>query len=138
MVSLFQSETNYREGDGGASNPPPQPFTPTSSDPDFSWCSSGQAICPMTINQWFTGSSSSNILSYGSGSWNFPQNNQSNEQANVNVIHKTPKNLQLYGLCDGPNAHYVMRLEDGTRFGDGKNDGFGGSWHTLVAQLRLG
>lgn len=70
----------------------------------------------------------SNIYQYAAGSWNF----FGGTEANMNVIKSYPSSLHLYGLTDHM-AHYIMRLPDGTRFGDGGNDGFGGSWGTLVA-----
>lgn len=52
----------------------------------------------------------------------------------MNVINQSPSNLKLYGLTDHA-AHYIMRLPNGDRFGDGGNDGYGGSWGTLVAKF---
>ncbi|PIA90493.1 Glucan endo-1,3-beta-glucosidase [Cercospora beticola] len=133
FVSMLQSETNYQEGNsqngsGAPSDPPPGPFTPTSSDPSWDHCNNAPAVCRMTMNQWFKGGS--NIVSYASASWNF---GDGNVQANVNVIEQTPSNLQLYGLCAGPSTNYAMRLPNGTRFGR-PQDGFNGSWQTLVAE----
>lgn len=70
-----------------------------------------------------------NSYQYAAGSWNF----DGGDQASMNVINKSPSGLHLYGLTDH-GAHYIMRLPDGTRFGDGSNDHFGGSWGTLVAK----
>lgn len=131
--NFFQSETNYHQGTLSVITPP-APFTATSSDPSFSWCT-GQAVCPMGAAQYFNGGS--NILGYGAGSWNF----FGGFQASMNVINKSPTNLKLYGSCDhiqdDAGGHFVFRLPDGTRFGDGRqgeNDGYGGSWGSLVAQ----
>ncbi|PPJ57558.1 hypothetical protein CBER1_10524 [Cercospora berteroae] len=115
FVSMLQSETNYQEGNsqngsGPPSDPPPGPFTPTSSDPNWDHCNNAPAVCRMTMNQWFKGGS--NIVSYASASWNFGGDN--NLQANVNVIEELPGNLQLYGLCAGPSTNYAVRLPDGT------------------------
>lgn len=52
----------------------------------------------------------------------------------MNVIKTYLSNMNLYGLTDHM-AHYIMRLPNGDRFGDGGNDGFGGSWGTLVAKF---
>lgn len=52
----------------------------------------------------------------------------------MNVIKTYLTNMNLYGLTDHM-AHYIMRLPNGVRFGDGGNDGFGGSWGTLVAKF---
>lgn len=51
--TLFQSETNYNQGSKAVVTPP-APFTPTASDPDFSYCD-GQNVCPMGIAQYFEG-----------------------------------------------------------------------------------
>lgn len=136
FVSLLQSETNYEQGNnqdgsGPPSDPPPGPFTPTSADPVWSYCDGSAAVCRMTMNQWFNGGST--IVSYASASWNFGDNNV---QANVNVMSQAPSSLQLYGLCAGPSTNYIMRLQDGTRFGRAQ-DGYGGSWQTLVAETSL-
>lgn len=81
----------------------------------------------------------SDIVSYAAGSWNF----FGGLQAAMNVINKNPTNLRLYGMCDhigvdGNNVPQgglnVMRLEDGTMFGNGGSDGYGGSWGSLVAK----
>ena len=110
----------------GAVITPPAPFTPTSADPDFSWCG-GDDTCPMTIAQYINGGS--DIFSYAAGSWNF----FGGTQDNMNVIVNNPSNIHLYGLTDH-EAEYIMQLSDGTQFGDGSSDGFGGSWGTLVAE----
>lgn len=133
FVSLYQSETNYQEGNsqsgsGGPSDPPPGPFQPTGAGPDWSHCDGAAAVCRMTMNQWFK--SGSNIVSYSSASWNFGDGNR---QANVNVMEQAPANLQLYGLCAGSSTNYIMRLPDGSRFGR-PDDGYKGSWQTLVAE----
>lgn len=125
FVNFFQSETNYHQGNE-AEITPPAPWATTASDPDFSWCD-GEQTCPMGPAQYFNGGS--NIVNYAAGSWNF----FGGDQANMNVINQSPSNLRLYGLCDH-TATDIMRLPDGTRFGNGGNDGFGGSWGTLVAQ----
>lgn len=77
--------------------------------------------------QYFNGGS--DIVNYAAGGWNFAQS----EQENMNVINQSPSNLRLYGLCDH-NAQNAMRLPDGTQFGKKGNDGFSGSWDTLVAK----
>lgn len=78
-------------------------------------------------------------MNYAAGSWNF----FGGYQSAMNVINKSPTNLKLYGHCDhideknNVGGHFVFRLPDGTRFGDGRsgeNDGFGGSWGSLVAK----
>nr|POE48306.1 glucan endo-1,3-beta-glucosidase bgn13.1 [Quercus suber] len=129
FTSLFQSETNYHQGDGSPA-PPPAPWTPVDSDPTFSWCTDGnEAACAMGPAQYFNGGS--NIFSYGSASWNFA----STTQGNMNVINQDVSNLHLYGLTDHA-ATDLMRLSDGTRFGNGAQggDGYGGSWGSLAAE----
>jgi hypothetical protein len=130
LTSFFQSETNYNQ------NPlksvyPPAPFTPTAADPDFTWCGSTNAACRMGIAQYF-GTGNKNIFHYGAGSWNFNSNNQEA----MNVIHNTVSDLQLHGVC-ALSTSGAIRLPDGTEFGNGSNDGFGGSWQTLVADYPL-
>lgn len=126
FYSFFQSETNYHQGTAGTVTPP-APFTPVASDPDFSWCTDSSAACPMGVAQYFLGGSS--IYGYAAGSWNF----FGGDQGNMNVINTSPSDLHLYGLTDHVTTD-IMRLPDGTRFGNGASDGFGGSWGTLVAE----
>nr|POE48888.1 glucan endo-1,3-beta-glucosidase bgn13.1 [Quercus suber] len=130
FTSLFQSETNYHQGSSAAIMPP-GPFTPVDSDPTFSWCTSDDnpADCAMGAAQYFNGGS--NIFGYGAASWNF----NSDTQSNMNVINQAVTNLHLYGLTDHA-ATDLMRLPDGTRFGNGASggDGYGGSWGSLAAE----
>ncbi len=46
-----------------------------------------------------------------------------------------PTNSHFYGLCSGGTnpVQDVMRLPDGSTFGDG-SQGYGGSWGNLVAE----
>lgn len=126
FMSLIQSETNYNQGTNAAVAPP-APFTARPKDPAFAWCNAGDADCPMGAAQFYDGGDS--IFQYGAASWNF----FGGEEATMNVIRKSPTNLHLYGLCDH-DAKYIMRLPDGTRFGNDGNDGFGGSWGSVVAE----
>jgi hypothetical protein len=125
FTSFFQSETNYNQN--ADATPPPAPFTPTEADADFSWCSGDDGTCYMGPAQyWSTGNE--NIYHYAAGSWNF----FNGEQASMNVISTSVKNLRLHGITTHQAAK-SLRLPDGTRFGAGEDDGFGGSWGTLIA-----
>ena len=132
LLTLFQSETNYNQGDHGAPLPG-APFTATSSDPSFSWCSGGDNVCRMGLAQYYVGSNS-NIFHYAAGSWNFESLTGVN-QLTMNYIHDTISSPHLYGFTTGPNTQNVMRLPDLSQFGDGSTDGFSGSWETLVAEI---
>jgi hypothetical protein len=132
FVSLFQSETNYNQGSHGASLPG-QPFTATSSDPDFSWCGGSDNVCRMGLAQYYAGSNSA-IYHYAAGSWNF-QSLTGVSQGTMNYIHDTVSNGHLHGFTAGPNVAEIVRLPDLVQFGNAGNDGFGGSWQTLVADI---
>lgn len=127
FMSLIQSETNYNQGTNAAVTPP-APFTARPKDPAFAWCHAGDSNCPMGAAQFYDGGDS--IFQYGAASWNF----FGGEEATMNVIRKSPTNLHLYGLCDH-DTKYIMRLPDGSRFGNDGNDGFGGGWGTVVAEF---
>ena len=134
FTSLFQSETNYYQGpniDGGgsAAAAPPTPFTPTSSDPTFSYCSGGITLCAMTVAQYYTGNPSS-IYHYAAGSWNF----FGGTQQVTNVMNTNVGNAHLHGYTN-TGTQDIFRLPDGKQFGNGGSDGFGGSWGTLVADI---
>lgn len=132
FVSLFQSETNYNQGNNGASIPT-APFSTVDADPDFAWCGDGDTVCRMGIAQFFNGNNN-NIFHYAAGSWNF--NGLTHvDQGVMNVIHDNVSGGQLHGFCAGPNVQETVRLPDGTEFGNGGNDGFGGSWGSLVADV---
>ncbi|KAF2166703.1 glycoside hydrolase family 55 protein [Zasmidium cellare ATCC 36951] len=130
FMSLIQSETNYNQGTNAVVTPP-SPFVARPKDPAFAWChgeaNSSDSDCPMGPAQFYDGGDS--IFQYAAASWNF----FGGEETTMNVIRKSPTNLHLYGLCDH-DAKYIMRLPDGSRFGNGPNDGFGGSWGTVVAE----
>ena len=81
----------------------------------------------MSVNQYIN--AGSNIFQYGAGSWNF----FGGTQATMNVMASKPNDLHFYGLIDH-GARYIMRLPNGTRFGDGSENGCGGNWDTLVAE----
>jgi hypothetical protein len=133
FVSLFQSETNYQQGNN-ANTQPPSPYTSRSlvdSDPDFSWCAAdgkGEP-CYKSIAQWFPKNQSGNIRSYASASWNFPQYG---DQDYMNVVASTPSNSHFYGLTAGPDVTRLLRLADGSSTG-GPNH-FSGSWQLLAAE----
>ncbi|EFX04912.1 beta-glucanase [Grosmannia clavigera kw1407] len=132
FISLFQSETNYNQGNNGAVLPG-TPFSVTSSDPNFSWCSGGDTVCRMGLAQWYVGSNSA-IYHYAAASWNFQSLTQVN-QGTMNYIHDTIGDAHLHGFTTGPNVAETMRLPDGVQFGNGGTDGFGGSWESLVADI---
>ena len=132
FVSLFQSETNYNQGSHGAPLPG-QPFTAISSDPNFSWCGGSDDVCRMGLAQYYVGSNSA-IYHYAAGSWNFESLTGVN-QGTMNYIHDTVSNAHLHGFTTGPNVAEIMRLPDLNQFGNAGNDGFGGSWETLVADI---
>ncbi|KAL6871620.1 family 55 glycoside hydrolase [Trichoderma longibrachiatum] len=132
FISLFQSETNYNQGNNGAPLPG-TPFDATSIDPNFSWCSGGDTVCRMGLAQYYTGSNS-NIFHYAAGSWNFIGLTKVN-QGLMNFIQSTISNAHLYGFTSGPNTGETMRLPNGVEFGNGGNDGYGGSWGTLIANI---
>lgn len=133
FVSLFQSETNYNQGNNGAAIPT-SPFSATSSDPDFSWCGGGDRQCRMGAAQYFSGNNNA-IYHYAAGSWNFASLTQV-DQGIMNVIKDQISDAHLHGFTAGPNVQNIMRLPNGKQFGNGGNDGFGGSWETLVADMR--
>ena len=126
FMSFLQSESNYKQGISGEG--PPSPWPATDSDPSFSWCD-GPGPCAMTVGQYFNGGS--DISSYGSGSWNIA----GGTQQVMNVMAVEPTNSHFYGLCSGGTnpVQDVMRLPDGSTFGDG-SQGYGGSWGNLVAE----
>ncbi|KAM0486375.1 hypothetical protein ACHAPX_001081 [Trichoderma viride] len=132
LITLFQSETNYNQGNNAVVLPG-QPFTATASDPNFSWCGGSDSTCRMGLAQWYTGSNS-NIFHYGAGSWNF-QSLTGVSQGLMNYIQSTISGAHLFGFTSGPQTGETMRLPDGKQFGDGSNDGFGGSWLTLIAGI---
>lgn len=132
FISLFQSETNYNQGNHGAPLPG-QPFNAIASDPNFSWCGGGDNVCRMGLAQYYTGSNSA-IYHYAAGSWNF-QSLTGVNQGIMNYIQNTVSNGNLHGFTTGPNAAQIMRLPNGNQFGNGGSDGYGGSWETLVADI---
>ncbi|KAL7929205.1 glycoside hydrolase family 55 protein [Trichoderma chlorosporum] len=132
LLTLFQSETNYHQGNNGEVLVG-APFNALSSDPNFSWCSGGDTVCRMGLAQYWTGNND-NIWHYGAGSWNFIGLTQVN-QGIMNYIQTAPTNSHLYGFTAGPNVAEIMKLPDGTEFGSGSSDGYGGSWETLVANI---
>lgn len=132
FVSLFQSETNYNQGNNGAPIPT-DPFSANDSDPDFSWCNGGDRTCRMSIAQFFKGNND-NIHHYAAGSWNFNGLTKVN-QGIMNVMKDGVSNSHLHGFCAGPNSQYTFRLPNGKQFGNGGQDGFGGSWGSLVADV---
>jgi hypothetical protein len=137
FVSLLQSETNYQQGEDGNGNQiPPRPPAPysgslTASDPDFSWCAAdGRGpTCYKSIAQYFSRNQSGNIRSYASGSWNFDI--FGGIQDYMNVMASVPSGSKFYGLT-AHDTEEVMRLPDGSDFGDGSE--YGGSWGNLVAE----
>ena len=112
---------------------PGTPFDATSIDPNFSWCSGGDTVCRMGLAQYYTGSNS-NIYHYAAGSWNFIGLTKV-AQGVMNYIQTTVSNAHLYGFTSGPDVAETMRLPSGTEFGNGGNDGYGGSWGTLIANI---
>lgn len=132
LITLFQSETNYHQGNGAVILPG-QPFSATSADPNFSWCNGGNSTCRMGLAQWYTGSNS-NIFHYGAGSWNFI-GNSGVPQGLMNYIQTAISGAHLYGFTSGPNTADTMRLPDGKQFGSGSDDGYSGSWGTLIAAI---
>lgn len=127
FTSFYQSETNYRQGNGAAATPP-APFTPTSADLSFNYCN-GDASCAMTAGEYY-GNNPSNIFHYAGGSWNFA----STQQQNMFVFTSQAGNSHLHGYNDHA-AKYAVRLSSGKQFGNMGNDGYGGSWDTLVADI---
>lgn len=132
FISLFQSETNYNQGNNGAPLPG-QPFNAIASDPNFSWCGGSDNVCRMGLAQYYVGSNSA-IYHYAAGSWNFQSLTQVN-QGLMNYIHDTVSNGHLHGYTTGPNTEEAMRLPNGNQFGNAGSDGYGGSWETLVADI---
>lgn len=127
FMSLIQSETNYNQGSNAVVTPP-SPFTAKPKDPAFTWCNDNDDVnCPMGLAQFYDYGDS--IFQYGAASWNF----FGGDQSTMNVIRRSPTDLHLYGLCTH-EAKYIMRLPDGSRFGEGGEDGFGGAWGTVVAE----
>jgi hypothetical protein len=56
-------------------------------------------------------------------------------QGTINYIHNTVSNAYLHGFTAGPNVTEIIRLLNLNQFGNAGNDGFGGSWETLVADI---
>ncbi|KAM3508490.1 hypothetical protein MY10362_001148 [Beauveria mimosiformis] len=132
FVGMFQSETNYNQATHGAPLNP-QPFSTTSSDPDFSWCGGGDSTCRMSLGQFYSGSNKA-VYHYAAGSWNF-KSLTGIDQGIMNVIRDIVSDAHLHGFTTGPNVKKIMRLPNGNQFGNGGNDGYGGSWETLVADI---
>ncbi|KAK5125931.1 hypothetical protein LTR85_011286 [Meristemomyces frigidus] len=128
FMSLLQTETNYFQGTN-AQVITPSPWTPTASDPDFSWCDSSDADCPKTVAQYYNGGSG--LRTYASASWNF--DSYGGGQTYMNVMSDEPADSLIYGLC-AHDTTYAMLLPNGTAFGSA-DDGFSGSWGNLVAEL---
>jgi glucan 1,3-beta-glucosidase len=107
FLGFQQSETPYWQGNGNPSlNPDPWSPLPLASDPDFSWCSGGDAQCRMALYQRISGSS--NLSMYGGGFWTFFNNNQfcnSDCQSNALLIQNT-KSLFYFGI----NTRFVSTL----------------------------
>ncbi|KAM3438413.1 hypothetical protein NHJ13734_004185 [Beauveria thailandica] len=132
FVGMLQSETNYNQATHGAPLNP-QPFSTTSSDPDFSWCGGGDSTCRMSLGQFYSGSNKA-VYHYAAGSWNF-KTLTGVDQGIMNVIRDIVSDAHLHGFTTGPNVKEIMRLPNGSQFGNGGNDGYGGSWETLVADI---
>ncbi|KAF1818258.1 glycoside hydrolase family 55 protein [Dissoconium aciculare CBS 342.82] len=134
FISLLQSETNYQQGqDSNGNQIRPRPAAPyanalTASDPDFSWCGNRGPTCYKSVAQYFSKNKSSAIYSYAAGSWNFDI--FGGTQDFMNVMSSVPDASKFYGLT-AHNTQLVMRLPDGSSFGDA--DHYGGSWGNLVA-----
>lgn len=128
FLSLLQSETNYYQGSGTLAVTP-SPWTPTSYDPDFSWCNSTDVDCPKTVAQYYNGGDG--LRTYASASWNF--DSYGGGQTYMNIMNEEPTNSFIFGLC-AHDTTYVMRLPDGTTFGDA-DDGYSGAWGNLVAEF---
>ncbi len=95
-----QSETAYWQGNGSPSIAP-DPWSPLAlaSDPDYSWCSGGDAQCRMALYLRIHGSSNLNF--YGGSLWTFFNNNNgcgSNCQTLAALIESTSKRLFYFGL----------------------------------------
>lgn len=132
FTSLFQSETNYFQGPNSNYGGPPKavqpaPFTPTATDPTFSYCN-GDLSCTMTIAQYYAGNPSS-IYHYAAGSWNF-----FGTQDVMNVMNTNVGDAHLHGYTDHQTQD-IFRLPGGQQFGNSGSDGFGGSWGTLLADI---
>lgn len=125
FMSFFQSETNYNQM--GDLSSPPSPWTAGSADPDFSWCAGGDQACRSTIAQYWSSQASSNIRTYASASWHFGSNQQF-----MDVISTLPENSVFYGLC-AASSDDVMRLPDGTAFGDTTD--YSGGWTSIGGEL---
>ncbi|KOS17381.1 Glucan endo-1 [Escovopsis weberi] len=135
LITLFQSETNYNQGTHGAPLPG-DPFNANAFDylPNFGWCDGGDDVCRMSLAQWYIGSNS-DIWHYAAASWNF-KTLTGVDQGVMNYIHDTVSNAHLHGYTSGPNTAYTVMLPSGKTFGQAGADGFGGSWETLIADIR--
>ncbi|KAM3543077.1 hypothetical protein ARSEF1564_003976 [Beauveria bassiana] len=133
VVTLLQSETNYEQGDN-AKKLAPAPWKPDAhgwGDADFAWCKRDDARCRMGLANYIQGGA--DITYFGSASWVFFSGPGYQECAGrfqcqkvQHWIEKTPKNLQLYGMCTKDTAT-ALRLGDGTNIGaEGK---FEGGWN---------
>jgi hypothetical protein len=142
FISLLQTETNYFQG--AVTNATlPGPFTPTAEDPDFSWCAprnsswntTSEAWCHMAPAQYIDGGC--DIYSYASGDWWFTGLETGNDgsQEFMNVMVSKPEDSYWFGLT-AHGAQELMRLPNGTQFGDTQN--YGGSWGSLCAEFATG
>ncbi|EGX87862.1 glucan endo-1,3-beta-glucosidase BGN13.1 precursor [Cordyceps militaris CM01] len=133
VVTLLQSETNYEQGDN-ARRLAPAPWRPDAAawgDPNFAWCRPDDARCRMGLANYIQGGE--DISYYGAASWAFfsgpgyqPCAGRFRCQKVMHWIQKTPRNLQMYGMCT-KDTTIALRLGDGTTVGaEGK---FEGGWN---------
>lgn len=150
LVSLFQSETNYNQGNNGAALPgSEEPFSPrdrTPSDPDYSWCAAADdRACRMGLAQYYVGNNSA-VWHYAAGSWNFDSLTKVS-QGLMNYIRDPvtvggggpddAHHLHLHGYTVGPKVSRAVRLPGGKQFGNASDDGYAGSWQSLVADIAV-
>lgn len=122
-AGLLQVETPYMQG-RGAVQVAPAPWTPSGGDPDFSWCTQGDAYCRTSVG--INVQNSQDIYLYSSSTWAFfngPWNgdysdNNPNKcglkdqtycQRNANRV-KGSSRLSWYGV--NTKAGEVMILDD--------------------------
>lgn len=131
FIAMQQSETPYWQGAGSPSLAP-APWTAAGSDPDYSGCGGGDALCRMAFFQTISGSS--NLSIYGSGFWTFFNDNSqacgSTCQTNAVSITGTTA-LHYYGINTRSNVNLV--LNNGNALVTQNNNP--GGWGACVAAL---
>lgn len=130
--TMQQSESAYWQGPGNVLAPAPWQDNLINSDPDFSQCAEGDALCRMGLFERIH--ASSNLFLYGGCNWVF-FNNGGDCQSNNGKCQKNAIQIQdssaiyLYGTNTKSTINIVL---DGHRAIATENDNSGG-WGGVVA-----